>query len=421
MPDHTIICPHCNKEIPLTETLSHQIRESIQNELEAEAQEKERTLKLREKAITEKEKDIETAKSTIEQQVAELLKAEETKLKQAAKTEAESALQVEFKDLQEQIAAKEQRLKESQENELGLRKKTRELEERQKSLELEVARKIDEEKEKIRQDTLVMFTEDHRLKDLEKDKQMEDMRRTIDELKRKSEQGSMQTQGEVLELDLETLLKARFPFDAIEPVPKGMRGADILQKVVNPTGQFCGTIIWETKRTKAWSDGWISKLKDDQREVKAEIAVIVSEMLPKGVSSFTQIEGVWVTSTALSASVAEALRLILIQVSQATLSYANKDEKMELLYNYLSGPTFRQKVEAIVEAFVAMKGDLDKERRAMTKTWAKREKQIEKVILSTAGMYGDMQGIIGASLPEIKMLDLESSAEEDEFSDEEIT
>jgi hypothetical protein len=421
MSDHTIICPYCNKEIPLTETLSHQIRESIQKELEAEAQEKERALKLREKAITEREKDIETAKSTIEQQVAELVKTEETKVKQTAKAEAEAALQVDLKDLQEQIAAKDQRLKESQENELGLRKKTRELEERQKSLELEVARKIDEEKEKIRQDTLVMFTEDHRLKDLEKDKQMEDMRRTIDELKRKSEQGSMQTQGEVLELDLETLLKARFPFDAIEPVPKGMRGADILQKVVNPTGQFCGTIIWETKRTKAWSEGWISKLKDDQREVKAEIAVIVSEMLPKGVSSFTQIEGVWVTSTALSASVAEALRLILIQVSQATLSSANKDEKMELLYNYLSGPTFRQKVEAIVEAFVAMKRDLDKERRAMTKTWAKREKQIEKVILNTAGMYGDMQGIIGASLPEIKMLDLESGAEEDEFSDEEIT
>jgi hypothetical protein len=367
------------------------------------------------------QKEIETSKKSINQQVTELLKAEEAKLKQTAKAEAESKIQVELKDLQEQLAVKEQRLRESQNEELDLRKKSRELEDRQKSLELEVARKVDEEREKIRQMAVEQFTENHRLKDLEKDKQLEGMRKTIDDLKRKSEQGSMQTQGEVLELDLEALLKARFPLDSVEPVPKGMRGADILQKVVSSIGRSCGTIIWETKRTKAWSDSWIDKLKDDQRDVKAEIAVIVTEMLPKGVHSFGEVDGVWVTTPIIASNIADVLRTGLIQVSQATLSNANKGEKMELLYNYLSGPAFRQKIEAIVEAFAIMKMDLDKERRAITKMWAKRERQIEKVIMSTSGMYGDMQGIIGSSLPEIKMLDLASGTGESELGDEEIT
>lgn len=417
--DQTIICPHCNKEIPLTETLSHQMRESIQKEVESKAQERESALNHRENQLAEMQKEIETAKRTIERHVAERLKAEVTKVKQTAKAEAESTLQIEIKDLKEQIATNEQKLRESQENELELRKKARELEERQKSLDLEVARKIDAEKEKVRQDALAMFSEDHRLKDREKDKMIEDMRRKIDELKRKSEQGSIQIQGEVLELDLEALLKARFLLDVIDPVPRGIRGADMLQKVVNLAGQTCGTIMWETKRTKSWNEGWVAKLKDDQREMKAEVAVIVSEVLPKGVNSFTQIDGVWVTSPVFAASLAEILRATLIQVFQAILSSTNREEKMELLYTYLSGPSFRQKIEAIVEAFAAMKEDLDKEKRAIVRMWAKREKQIEKVIMNTAGMYGDMQGIIGSSLPEIKMLYLESGAGATEFGEEE--
>lgn len=419
--DQTIICPHCSKEIPLTETLSHQIRESLRKEFEVEAREREAALTNREKQIAGQMKEIETARSTISKQVAEQLKAEEAKLRQNAKAEAESAMQVDLKDLREQIAAKDQKLKESQDNELELRKKARELEDRQKSLELEVARKVDAERENIRQTAVEQFTEDHRMKDLEKDKQMEGMRKTIDELKRKAEQGSMQTQGEVLEVDIEALLKARFPLDSVEPVPKGMRGADILQKVVNSIGQSCGTIMWETKRTKAWSDSWIEKLKDDQREMKAEIAVIVTEALPKGIHFFGEIERVWVTTPAIAANIADVLRSGLVQVSQARLSTANKSEKMELLYNYLSGPAFRQKVEAIVEAFATMKQDLDKEKMATAKMWAKRERQIEKVIMSTSKMYGDMQGIIGSSLPEIKMLDLEAADRDMEPRDEEIT
>ena len=375
MEDQIIICPKCGSEIPLTKTLLNQIRESLRGE-------------------------------AIEKQVEERVKIEMERLKHDAKKEAETALSLELKDLREQNTEKNKRLEEAQKAELELRKKTRELEEQKKSMELEVARKIDEERNKIKQNALELFSEEHRLKDLEKDKKMSDMLKTIDELKRKGEQGSIQTQGEVLELDMESILKSKFPVDEIVPVSKGVRGADILQKVYNHSGQYCGTIVWETKSTKLWNDVWISKLKDDQREIKAEISVIVSKVLPEGVSAFTNIEGVWITNPILACSLAEILRTGLIQVSQTKLSAVGKNEKMEAIYNYLSGPGFKQKVEAIVEAFKTMKEDLDKEKRAMTSIWAKREKQIERVIMNTAGMYGDMQGIIGASMPEIKMLEI---------------
>ena len=422
MPDQTIKCPHCGKEIPLTETLSLQIKESLWKEVEEKTKEKELELSGREKLLEEKKKQVEDSEKTIDQQVADKLKTAREKLKQEARKEAESAILVELKDLKEQIADKEQKIEKFQNNELEFRKKMRELEEQKKNVDLEVERKIDERRKDIEQKSIEMFTDQHRLKDLEKDKKISDMLKTIEELKRKAEQGSMQTQGEVLELDLETLLKTRFPVDEIEPVPKGMRGADILQRVYSRNGQHCGSIVWETKRTKAWSDSWITKLKDDQREVKAEIAVIVTEAMPKDVSAFTQIEGVWITNFSLAGSLAEVLRTGLIQVSQTKLSAVGKNEKMEVLYNYLSSPEFGQKVEAIVDSFKSMKEDLDQEKRAITKNWAKREKQIERVIMNTASMYGGMQGIIGASLPQIKLLEIETESETEEFSkDEEIT
>jgi hypothetical protein len=369
--------------------------------------------------LTEEAEKIEKTKQALEKQVAERLKAEKEKLIKEAKKEALAALELEFKDLKEQNEEKDKKLEEARKADLEFRKRMRELEEQKKSIELEVARKIDKEREKIKQNTLEMFMEEHRLKDLEKEKKISDMLKTIEDLKRKAQQGSMQTQGEVLELDIEGLLKAIFPTDEIEPVPKGMRGADILQKVFN-RGQYCGTIIWEAKHTKTWSDSWVSKLKDDQRAAKAEIAILATETMPKGVNSFTQIDGVWVTDFSLVGNLAEVLRKGIIDIFQLKRSSVGKNEKMEFLYDYLSGPEFKQKVEVIIEAFKVMKEDLDHERRSMTKMWAKREKQIERVILNTGSMYGDMQGIIGASLPQIKLLEMGES-EEEEIQDEEIT
>lgn len=408
MKEQTLRCPNCGKEIPLSEALYDQVKESIQKEYEEKTKEKEERFKQREQALLE--------------DFAEKLKNETEKLKQDAKREAELSLQTQLKDMQGQIVEKDEKLQEARENELSLRKRARELEDAKKSLELEVQRRVDEEREGIHRQAIEMFTEEHRLKDSQKDKKITDMEKLIDELKRKAEQGPIQAQGEVLELDLEASLKSLFQADLIEPVPQGMRGADIIQKVYSKAGQHCGTIIWETKRTKNWSDGWIQKLKDDQRAVKAEIAVIVSVAMPDDIHSFGQKEGVWVCNLQLAVSLAEVLRSLLISVALTKTSAIGKNEKMELLYCYLSGTEFRQKVEAIVEAFASMRESLEKEKTAYMKIWAQREKHLERAILSTATMYGDMQGIIGASLPEIKMLTLEAIGESQEsLGVEEIT
>ena len=223
---------------------------------------------------------------------------------------------------------------------------------------------------------------------------------------RRVEQGSQQLQGEVQELELETLLRAKFPRDTIEPVPKGEFGGDTLHRIIGPLGQLCGTILWESKRTKNWSDGWLVKLRDDQRAAKAEIAVIVSQVLPKGVESFGLIDGVWVTHSRFMISVAAALRHSLIEVASARLALEGQQTKTEMVYQYLTGPRFRHRVEAIVESFSSMQEDLDKEKKAITKQWAKREEQIERVMGATVGMYGDLQAIAGKSLQEIEGLEL---------------
>lgn len=404
MANQTITCPHCKKEIPLTEAISHQIREELRKEFETEAKKREQELVRKEQALLEREK-------VMEEEAAQKIKLELARIEKESIQKAEQSVAIELKDLKAQVLEKDQKLQEAQTTELELRRQRRELEERQKNLDLEMSRKLDEEKARIRDETTKAIEEEHRLKDLEKDKQIKDMLRQIEELKRRAEQGSQQLQGEVLELELEDALRTNFPLDQIEPVTKGKRGADILQKVHNQHGHDCGTIIWEWKRTKGWSDGWIEKLKDDQREAKAEIAVLVTTALPKEVNHFEIINGVWVTHPTLAVCLAIALRTNLIQVANAKLAAIGKSEKMEVLYGYLSGPEFSQRIEAIVGSFIAMKNDLDQEKRAMNKIWAKREKQIERVINNISGMYGDMQGIVGASLPQIKSLELKPTDE----------
>jgi len=405
MNDQVIICPYCQKEIPLTEAISHQVREELRKEFETEFKTKGEILAKREEMLSQKEKSL-------EEEYIKKLKLEIARFEKEAKEKAEQTVSIELKDLQAQVAEKEQKLLDAQSKELELRKQRRDLEEKYKNIELEMARKLDEERERMREEISKSVAENHRLKDMEKDKKMNDMLRRIEELKRKAELGSQQLQGEVLELELEEVLKANFPFDQIEPVSKGKRGADILQKVHNQSSQYCGTVVWELKRTKGWSDGWIEKLKEDQRETKAEIAVLATTALPKEVNSFGYINGVWVTNPTLAVCLAIALRMNLIQVANAKMAAVGKGEKMEVLYNYLSGKEFGQRVEAIVEAFISMRSDLEKEKSAMNKIWSKREKQIERVIHNISGMYGEMQAIVGGSLPQIKSLELKSLIDE---------
>lgn len=404
MSDQSVLCPKCGHAIPLTEALSRQIREQLRRELEAPLVEKERSIANRSRELDDKEKSLDRIVAERVQQERPIL---ETQLKQEAKREVAS--EVEF--LKSQNAEKDRRLREAERTELELRRERVALQEAHQRLKLEVARQVDAEREQIRRETAKRVTEEYRLKDLEKDKKLTEMKAQIEELKRKAEQGSQQTQGEVLELDLEQMLRSRFPTDQIEPVPKGMAGADVLQIVKSPSGQFAGTIIWETKRTRGWNEGWVQKLKENQRNTNAEISVLVTQVLPKDIDHFEWKDGVWITTSAYAFGLATALRQHLIQVALTKLSTIGKNEKMEVLYTYLTSTEFRHRVEAIVETFVTMQGELGREKRAITRMWEERDKQIQQVVNNIAGMYGDMQGIIGSSLPSIKSLSLPGNLE----------
>ncbi|MBL7959162.1 DUF2130 domain-containing protein [bacterium] len=388
MKEQTIKCPQCGQIIELNQALSSQISLEIEEKLRLEFNQK--------------------------------FKDEKGKLEAKIKKEKEDELGIQLKDLQEQLNEKTDKLNDARQKELDLLKKQRDLEEREHTFKLEMERKHTEERNKIRNDVLSKLSEEHRMKDAEKEKQINDLRKQIEELNRKAEQGSQQSQGEVMEVELENALRQTFRHDNIEPVPKGVKGADVMQHVYSKSGQLCGTILWESKRTKNWSDGWIQKLKDDQREVKASIAVIVSAVLPKDVSYIGNNEGVWITDFSTAMGLAAVLRTNIIEITQTQNSMMGRNEKKDLLYNYLSSQVFRQRIEAIVESFKAMNDDLESEKRAMYKIWEKRKKQIDRVVQNTSEMHGELEGIMGNALPPVQMLELPLD-DIDNNSDDEYT
>jgi hypothetical protein len=415
MADTTTIinCPHCGREIALDEALSQRIRQRLQGEIDAELAEKRAVLARAEKRVAEERRNVEERLKGIEAQVAGRLVEERVRLAAEVRREIEEKSALDVAALKEQLDESKKKIAVFREEELRLRKEKADLEEAKEALRLEVARQIDEERKVIQSDAERKLSEQYRMREAEKDKVIEDLKRKAEDLQRKAEAGSQQLQGEVAELSLEEVLAASFPMDSIEEVAKGVRGADVIQRVCGPAGRDCGTLIWESKRTKAWSDGWLDKLKEDQREAKAEMAILVSSVLPRGVRGFERVEGVWVCEHALATCLAHALRTGLIEVAAAKLSVMGKNEKMEMLYGYLSGPAFRQQIEAMVEAFTTMQQDLRKEKTAMEKIWAKREKQIERVVRNITRMYGGMEGIIGRSMPEIDLFELKALSEGD--------
>ena len=399
MPDQKITCPECGEQIPLTKALAEEVEHKLKHKLDLQKKEYEAQLEKQEKSIQEK---IDLEKKKLWKVAQE--KATE-KIEKESKAQKEESAKI-LKELQDELKENTKKLEESEKHELELRKKARELEEKEKKMELEMARKMDEERKKIVEQTKKEDAEQQRLKMQEKDKLVEMMRRQVDELKRKVEQGSMQIQGEVQEDDLKELLSTTFVTDEISDVATGAKGADLVQKINAKIGKSAGTIIWESKNTKAFSDAWISKLKSDQGLVKADVAILVTQVLPKDMNGFGLKNGIWVVTYAHIIPLVNALRIQLIEVCKVKLSLVGRDEKMDLLYKYLSGPQFKNRVENIVMAFVNMKADLDTEKRSFNRIWGKREKEIEKVIMSTSNMYGDLQGIIGGSLPEIDQLTL---------------
>lgn len=369
--NNSIKCPYCKKNIEISEALKSQLEEE-----------------LTQKFNQDKEKEIQKIKETTTKQI-------------------EEKLMFEMEDMKKQLDEKQAKVNELRDNELALREKTRKLEEREKELELETKRKLDEERNKIEEEAGKRFEEEHRMKVLEKDKKIEDLRQALENAKRKAEQGSQQTQGEVLELELEEILKKEFLDDKIKEIKKGQRGADVIQIVYDRLGRACGSILWESKNAQ-WSESWIKKLWDDQREAKTELAVLVSENLPDDVDTFTYRDRIWITKLKYAKALATALRFDLIHIFFEKAANVGKDEKMEVIFRYLTGNEFKQRIEGIVDGISALQDNIEKEKRFFSVKWAREEKDIRKIVDNTHGIWGELQSVSNKSLPQIKNLELES-------------
>lgn len=395
--DSTISCPHCNQKFELTQAFTKHLEEQVKVGEQQKFQQLLASQKL------ETEQLLQAQKLEFRQAFDKKLQEEQAKAVQKIQEQFELNLRTTKEELDDQKQRNQLLLEQLTE----LNKQMRELRNKDEQRQLEMEKRLLEEQEKIRSTARQSADEEHRLKQLELEKKLQDVTKINADLQRKLEQGSQQTQGEVLELELETTLRSSFPHDHIREVPKGITGADIIQEVVDSTGHVCGTILWESKNTKAWSPSWIDKLKSDQRSLKVELSVIVTLALPNTIENFSLHEGVWVTDRKCYVSLAIALRSQLLKVAALKRSQVSKGEKMEILYNYLSGIEFKQRLEAINEAFTNYQDELEKEKRFFSNKWARQEKHIRQVLDNTHGMYGDLQGIIGSALPPVSGLELE--------------
>jgi len=407
-----INCPKCGTGIKLTESLAAPMMASLKKQYEERSEAQTREMVKREQELQARAQQLDIHEKSIDEKVAKKLAFEKEALAKHETERARSAVVAELEDqkraiseMSEILTSRTKKLEEAQKAQAELMKLRTEYEDKLRESDLNVQKQVAEKLEDTRRKARNEAEEELALKVTEKELQITSMQKTIEELKRKSEQGSQQLQGEAQELRLEDVLRQRFIYDAISPVAKGERGGDVLQHVIN-NGKDCGAILWESKRTKNWSGSWIPKLREDMIEAKADIAVLATQAMPQDIKAFGFLDGVYVTSFENAESVALILRHTLIDVSNARMASEGFATKTELLYQYLTGPRFRQRIQAIVEAFTIMKEDLDKERRAITKQWEKREKQLENLMLATTGMYGDLQGIAGKSIQEIEGIDL---------------
>lgn len=397
-----VTCPDCGHQFEPADAYHRHVEIEVEKEMKKS---REKILE-QEKQIKQKQADLEKQKADIDFLVESQLKLKMQSVQQKASKEAQEKIGLELQDLKNQISEKQQALQQAQESELELRKAVREVQEKEKNLELEVQRRVQNQVDTEKQSLHASMEQEFQLKLLEKEKQIKDMQTKLEEAKRASLQGSQQNQGEAIEDDLEAQLKAKYPTDAFDPVPKGVEGADLIQSVRSSFGEIVGTVAIEIKNTKSFSNEWVQKLARDQRVLGADAAVLVTKTLPKDAPPISIIDGVFVVSLPLAVPFISTIRKSIEELSFARATTQGQDEKMKLIYGYLTGPAFKQKITSIVNAFETMKEQHEGEKKYFKKMWAAREKMLEQVIDSAAGMYGDIEGIAGRILPKVDALAL---------------
>lgn len=419
MTDSTIKCPKCDHAFALTDTLAAPMIERVKQDYEKKLEEQQAEVEAQHVQLKLDRETLGKEQKALERRVEEELakKIEDVKAEQYERAQRSLKQELDKKDqdhadISDLLKNTQEKLSESQKKEAEFTAREREFEAKQRAMDLEIQKAISSglntEMEKFK-------TEQDQVRNLElreyKEREQAQLR-TIEDLKRKLEQGSQQTQGEVLELELEDVLRRQFPYDNIEPVSKGVRGGDIIQHVRSPNGSDCGKILWETKRAKAWSGSWIPKIKQDQRDADADISIVMSEITPKEIDGFGEIDSVWITSFRSAIPLAQALRRSLMEVSRAKIVREGQASKAELIYDYLTGPQFKQRVQASLEMTKGLQEALTKEKRASHRNWALRQKQIDQINESMAGMHGDLMGIAGRSMLEIEEFAMPALEEE---------
>lgn len=401
-----ITCPNCDHKFDIEGALAKDLSEQFEQKLKTERQQilsefkaKEQTLNEQQTAFEEKKKK---ENELFAQRLTKAVQQREVEVKQKVNEEFEGKLLIQKQELEE----KTEKIKALQTKELELAKMERRVNEMEKDMEIKMQRKLLEEQKLMEDQISKRLSQVNELKLLEKDKKLEEQGRLIEEMKRKHDQGSMQMQGEILELAIENMLRQEFPQDVVQEIPKGATGADVLQTVMTDQMDEAGKIVYESKRTKAFANDWIAKLKKDQRTVQGDIAVLVTEVMPKGMERFGEKGGVWICTFQESKSLVFVLRQMLIRTSEAKAVKVNKGDKMELLYHFLTSEEFKLQLTGIVDGFQGLQNELNKEKRAMQSIWKRREKQLEAVIGNTIDMYGSIKGIAGKAIPTISHLEL---------------
>lgn len=401
----TVKCPSCNHEFQIGNALAQEIESEIKGRYMKRFNDDRQKLDAEKALLAKETEQLKLQSENQERLISDKIKLAKHQLEQEAIKKAASEVQLQMDLLNKEITEKSQKLKESQSKELELLYKEKQLKEKEENFKLEFEKQLLERQKEIEEK--VKKTEgdrsDMKIKELEK--KLSDQVEQLELMRRKAEQGSMQLQGEVLELALEELLRATFPFDKVEEVAKGIKGADCIHHVRNHLAQPCGKIIYESKRTKAFSNEWIEKLKSDMRSQQADLAILVTETLPKEMESFGFKDGVWICKFSDIKALSFILRDSLIKINTAVVSQENKSDKAHLIYSYVTGIEFRQNIEAILEGWLALKDGITREKIQMEKIWKEREKQIDKTLTNTAQFYGSIKGIAGNAVGDIKLLE----------------